>query len=45
MNAAIESYLISLNGRGQKGVEMVLNNVLNDRNIYVFGEFLALPNV
>ena len=45
MNGAIESYLILINGKSQKGVEMVINNVLENPYIYVFGEFLSLPNV
>ena len=41
----IESLLILAKGKSGAAVEMVIDRALSQPNIFVFGEFLALPNV
>ena len=41
----IESLLILAKGKKGAAVEMVIDRALSQPNIFVFGEFLALPNV
>ena len=41
----IESLLILAKGKSGAAVEMVIDRALSQPSIFVFGEFLALPNV
>ena len=44
-NSAIEQYLILSKQAKDKALETIISQVLNDPKIYVFGEFLSLPQV
>ena len=43
MSDYIEAHLILAKGQNAKALEHVIDTVLSHPNIYVFGEFLALP--
>ena len=41
----IEKFLILAKGKTGQAAAMVIDQVLSAKDIFVFGEFLALPNI
>ena len=43
--AKIEEFLHLSKGQKAKALETIIEQILSNASIYVFGEFLALPNI
>jgi hypothetical protein len=44
-NIYIEQYLILAKNQKAKALETIIDQILTHQGIFVFGEFLSLPNV
>lgn len=45
MNDKIEAYLLMAKGKSGRALEEIIDRVLSQAEIFVFGEFLELPSV
>ena len=45
MSQHIEKFLIIAKNQKGKAIETIIEQVLSDPHIYVFGEFISLPTV